>query len=284
MTSIRSRLGLPPGPVDLSTIDTHSKPGADGKDEARDAREEIGSELADLQERLFAESEVEGSRRRVLLILQGMDTSGKDGAIKRGLGGMNPKWLDIMGFGPPTKQEQRHDFLWRIRTGLPAPGHVGVFDRSHYEDVLAVRVRELEPESVWRPRYEEINAFEQELADDGCTIIKVFLHISPEYQLERQLRRLDRSDKRWKFDAADLDDRERWPAFRAAYEEVLERCNTDAGPWFVVPADRKWYRMWAVSQLLLETLRELAPQFPTRSDLDLPALRDRLEEDSGRTM
>jgi PPK2 family polyphosphate:nucleotide phosphotransferase len=205
-----------------------------------------------------------------------MDTSGKDGVIKRGLGGMNAKWLDITGFKAPTKEEREHHFLWRIRRALPDCGHVGVFDRSHYEDVLVVRARELAPESVWRPRYDEINAFERKLTDDGCTIVKVFLHISHDYQLDRQLRRLDRVDKRWKFNEADIEDRERWPAFQAAYEETLERCNTDAGPWFVVPADRKWYRMWAVSQLLLETLRDLDPQFPEREDLDLPALRERL--------
>ncbi len=279
MGSIRAKLGLPPGPVDLSAIDTAATPGAPkgGKEAARDSRHETGDVLADLQERLVAEATVLDARRRVLVVLQGMDASGKDGAIKRGMGGMNPKWMDITGFGAPTEEELSHHFLWRIRKALPEPGHVGVFDRSHYEDVVAVRARELIPESEWRPRYEEINAFERELADDGCTIIKVFLHISSDYQLDRQLRRLDRVDKRWKFAASDVEDRENWPAFQAAYEEALERTNTDAGPWFVVPADRKWYRMWAVSQLLLETLQELHPQFPERPELDLPALRKRLK-------
>jgi PPK2 family polyphosphate:nucleotide phosphotransferase len=276
--SIRAKLGLPPGPVDLGAIDTRATPRApDGRKDAEAAREEIGRELADLQERLVAEAEVNGARRRVLLVLQGMDASGKDGAIKRGLGGMNPKWLDITGFGPPTEEELAHDFLWRIRRAVPEPGHVGVFDRSHYEDVVAVRVRGLAPEKVWRARFDQINAFEEQLADDGCTIIKVFLHISPEYQLERQLRRLDRVDKRWKFAESDIEDRERWSEFQVGYEEALERCNTAAAPWYVVPADRKWYRMWAVSQLVLETMRELDPQWPERSDLDLPALRARLE-------
>ncbi len=276
--SIRAKLGLPPGPVDLSAMDTRATPGdPGGKQDATEAREEIGRELADLQERLFAEAQVEDTRRRVLLVLQGMDASGKDGVIKRGLGGMNAKWLDITGFGAPTEEERSHDFLWRIRRALPGPGRIGVFARSHYEDVLVVRARELMPESEWRPRYAEINAFEAALAADGCTVIKVFLHISPEYQLERQLRRLDRRDKRWKFDESDLDDRERWPAFQAAYEEALERCNTPDAPWHVVPADRKWYRMWAVSQIVLETLRELDPQWPARPELDLPALRKRLQ-------
>jgi PPK2 family polyphosphate:nucleotide phosphotransferase len=276
--SIRAQLGVPPGPVRLDEIDTRATPGASklDKEDARDARHETGDELADLQERLHAEAEVEDSRRRVLLVLQGMDTSGKDGVIKRGLGGMNAKWLAITGFKQPTEEEREHHFLWRIRRALPEPGCVGVFDRSHYEDVVAVRARELEPESVWRPRYDEINAFERELTDDGCTIVKVFLHISRDYQLDRQLRRLDRRDKRWKFAESDIEDRELWPAFQEAYEETIERTNTDVAPWFVVPADRKWYRMWAVSQLMLETLRDLDPHFPERSELDLEALRERL--------
>ena len=276
--SIRAKLGLPPGPVDLEALDTRATPDdPGGKEAATAAREEMGRELADLQERLLAEAEAEGGRRRVLLVLQGMDASGKDGVIKRSLGGMNAAWLDITGFGPPTDEERGHHFLWRIRRALPEAGRVGVFDRSHYEDVIVPRARELAPESQWRPRYDEINAFEQQLAGDGCTIVKVFLHISREYQLERQLRRLDRVDKRWKFAESDIADRERWPAFQAAYEEALERCNTAAAPWYVVPADRKWYRMWAVSQLLLETLRELDPQWPERAELDVPALRARLQ-------
>lgn len=277
MASLRAQLGVPPGPVDLGAIDTRARPLDPGGEEAATAaREDIGRELADLQERLVAEATVHGARRRVLLVLQGMDASGKDGIIKRSLGGMNPKWLDITGFGAPSKEELAHHFLWRIRRAQPRPGHVGVFDRSHYEDVIVVRVRELVPEAEWRGRYEEINTFEEQLAADGCVIVKVFLHISPEYQLERQLRRLDRPDKRWKFAESDLDDRERWPAFQAAYAEAIERCNTPVAPWYVVPADRKWYRMWAVSQLLLETLRELDPQWPERPDLDLDALRARL--------
>jgi PPK2 family polyphosphate:nucleotide phosphotransferase len=276
--SFRAKLGVPPGPVKLDEIDTRATPGAPkgGKEAARESREETGSQLADLQERLFAEAEVEDSPRRVLLVLQGMDTSGKDGAIKRGLGGMNAKWLAITGFKQPTEEERRHHYLWRIRRALPEPGYVGVFDRSHYEDVVAVRARELLPESEWRPRYDEINAFERELTDEGFTIVKVFLHISRDYQLDRQLRRLERPDKRWKFAESDLEDREAWPAFQEAYEEAIERTNTDVAPWYVVPADRKWYRMWAVSQLMLETLRELDPHFPERPELDIEALERRL--------
>src|SRR3712207_1245678 len=159
-TSLRDLLGLPPGPVDLSAIDTRATPGGPGgKEQATAAREETGHALADLQEQLFAMAQVEDSPKRLLLVLQGMDTSGKDGAVKRGLGGMNPKWMRIKGFEAPTEEERRHDFLWRIRREVPEPGMVGVFDRSHYEDVLVPRVRGTAPEEVWRPRYEEINAF-----------------------------------------------------------------------------------------------------------------------------
>jgi PPK2 family polyphosphate:nucleotide phosphotransferase len=275
MTSLRDRLAVKPGPVDLRAIDTRATPGAKSREKIDASRTDIGSELGDLQERLMAQSTV-GSRRRLLVVLQGMDTSGKDGAIKKGLRGTNPKWLHIASFGKPTEEELAHDFLWRIRKQVPAPGMIGVFDRSHYEDVLAVRVRGLAPEDVWRPRFETINAFERELTEDGVAIVKVFLHISRDYQKERQLRRLERVDKRWKFNAADLEDRERWDDFQAAYEEALERCSTPEAPWFIVPADRKWYRTWAVSQLVLETLRELDPQFPAREDLDIEELKARL--------
>ena len=279
--SIRAQLGIPPGPVRLDEIDTAATPGAPegGKEAASAAREAIGEELGDLQERLHAEAAVEDSARRVLLVIQGMDTSGKDGVIKHALDGMNAKWLSITGFKQPTKEELEHHFLWRIRRAVPVPGSVGVFDRSHYEDVVAVRARELATESVWRPRYEEISAFERELTEDGCTIVKVFLHISRDYQRDRQLRRLERPDKRWKFAESDLDDRERWPAFQEAYEEAIERTNTPGAPWYVVPADRKWYRIWAVSQLMLETLRELDLRFPERPELDIEALRARLLAD-----
>src|SRR4051794_6513133 len=275
MASLRDLLAVKPGPVDLGAIDTRATPGAKSREKVDASRVETGRELGDLQERLMAQSTV-GDRRRLLLVLQGMDTSGKDGAIKKGLRGTNPKWLHIASFGKPTEEELRHHFLWRIRKQVPTPGMIGVFDRSHYEDVLAVRVRGLAPEEVWRPRFDEINAFERNLVDDGVTIVKVFLHISRDYQKERQLRRLERVDKRWKFNSADLEDRERWDDFQTAYAEVLERCSTPQAPWFVVPADRKWYRTWAVSKLVLETLRVIDPQYPPREDLDVEALKARL--------
>jgi PPK2 family polyphosphate:nucleotide phosphotransferase len=276
MPSLRELLRVRPGPVDLAAIDTRKTPGVASEEDAEAQGPAIDTELGDLQERLWAQAYRTGDRSRVLVVLQGMDCSGKDGAIKKGLQGTNPKWLHVASFGRPTEEEKRHHFLWRIRKQLPVPGQIGVFDRSHYEDVLVVRVRGLVPEEVWRGRYDEINAFEQELADDGVTIVKVCLHISRKYQKERQLRRLERPDKRWKFEPGDLDDRERWDDFMAAYSDALERCSTPSAPWYVVPGDRKWYRNWAVSQLVLETLRELDPQWPERPELDLPALKARL--------
>jgi PPK2 family polyphosphate:nucleotide phosphotransferase len=264
------------GAVDLSQIDTRATPGVKSRKKVDASRDDLGSELGDLQERLWASSCRDGDQRRVLLVLQGMDTSGKDGAIKKGLRGTNPKWLRIASFGPPTDEEKAHHFLWRIRRAVPPPGTIGVFDRSHYEDVLVVRVHELAPEAVWRPRYEEINAFERQLSDLGVTLVKVFLHISRDYQRERQLRRLERPDKRWKFESSDLRDRERWDDFRVAYEEAMTLCSTEYAPWYVVPADRKWYRTWAVGQLVLEALRAMRLEYPARPDLDLDALRARL--------
>jgi len=274
--SLRERLAVGPGRVDLGAIDPSATPGVKSRRRADDARGQLSTELGDLQERLWARSQCEGDRQRVLLVLQGMDTSGKDGAIKRGLDGANPKWLHLASFGPPTDEEQAHHFLWRIRRQVPEPGMIGVFDRSHYEDVIAVRVKGLAPEDAWRPRFEEINAFERQLHDDGVSIVKVMLHISRDYQRERQLRRLERIDKRWKFNEGDLDDRDRWDEFMVAYEEALERCNTSVAPWYVVPADRKWYRTWAVSLLVVETLRALDLRYPERPELDIEALRARL--------
>jgi PPK2 family polyphosphate:nucleotide phosphotransferase len=276
MPSLSELLRLPPGPVDLSSLPTDSTPGVESREEADASREDIGSQLGDLQERLHAQAEVNGDRRRLLLVLQGMDTSGKDGAIKKGLRGTNPSWMQIAAFSRPTEEELRHHFLWRVRKQVPEPGMLGVFARSHYEDVLVTRVRGLVPEEVWRPRYEEINAFERELTEDGVTLVKVFLHISRDYQKERQLRRLERPDKRWKFDPGDLEDRERWDDFMAAYEDAFEHCSSQLAPWYVVPADRKWYRTWAVSRLVLEALQTIDPQFPPRDDLDIEALKARL--------
>ncbi|PKV90404.1 PPK2 family polyphosphate:nucleotide phosphotransferase [Amycolatopsis echigonensis] len=223
--------------------------------------ESAGEQLAGLQEALYAEG-IGGGQRSVLLVLQGMDTSGKGGTVGHVLGLVNPMGVQYAGFKKPTAAERKHDFLWRIRKKLPSPGHLGVFDRSHYEDVLVPRVLGQLPAAERRQRYAQINAFEKELTDNGTAVVKVFLHISPEEQLRRLTARLDRPEKRWKFDPSDIDARRQWPAYQKAYADVLKRTSTAHAPWYVVPADRKWYRNWAVAELLVETLTEMDPQFP----------------------
>ena len=266
--SLRQALVVPPGPVSLAGYDPAGKPLA-----PKDPDHEI-EPLQSLQERLWAESTA-GGQRRVLLVLQGMDTAGKGGVVNHAVGLLGPIGVEYTAFKKPTEEELAHDFLWRIRKRLPAPGMIGVFDRSHYEDVLVVRVHDLVPQSEWEPRYDAINAFEQELVDSGTTVLKVFLHVSYDKQRDRLLRRLRRPDKHWKFNPADVDERARWDSYREAYDAVLERCSTSAAPWYVVPADHKSYRNWAVAELLRETLAELDPQLP-QPDLDIEALRARL--------
>src|SRR5215213_4056277 len=260
--SLRQALRTPAAPVTLQRIDTRATPLAPGdKERTRQVMIAEGERLAELQERLYAEG-VTGGRRRVLLVLQGMDTSGKGGVVRHVVSVVQPQGIQYTAFKRPTAEELRHGFLWRIRRALPGPGVLGVFDRSHYEDVLAGSVRGLaSPQEVER-RYREIVRFERQLAAEGVSIVKVFLHLSPWEQKERLLARLDDSAKRWKFDPAYLDDRALWPAYQAAYETVLARTDTDAAPWYVVPADRKWYRNWAVGRLLRETLADLDPRLP----------------------
>jgi PPK2 family polyphosphate:nucleotide phosphotransferase len=269
-TDLRAALRVPPGPVSVAGFPTGSKPLAP---KGKELRREL-SQLSDLQERLWAES-TEGGQRRILLVLQGMDTAGKGGVVTHAMGVFGPIGVEYTAFKKPTEEELAHDFLWRIRKRLPRPGMVGVFDRSHYEDVLAVRVHDLVPQSEWETRYDTINAFEQELVDGGTTVLKVFLHVSYDTQRERLLRRLARPDKHWKFNEGDIDERARWDDYAAAYDAVLERTSTDTAPWYVVPADHKTYRNWAVAELLRETLAELDPQYP-QPVLDVPALQARL--------
>ncbi|MFC9293411.1 PPK2 family polyphosphate kinase [Streptomyces sp. NPDC057011] len=234
----------------------------------------MADRLASLQERLYAASTA-GNRRRVLLVLQGMDTSGKGGTVKHVIGQFNPSGCRIKAFKAPTPEERGHPFLWRIERALPQPGEIGIFDRSHYEDVLIARVHELVPRSRLGRRYEQINRFEQSLADDGVTLVKVFLHIGYEEQRERLLRRLDNPDKHWKFSPGDIEERALWPAYQEAYELALERCSTDGAPWFIVPSDRKWYRNWAISRLLLEHLEAIGPRYP-EGDFDVDECRRQL--------
>ncbi|MFJ6945927.1 PPK2 family polyphosphate kinase [Streptomyces wuyuanensis] len=265
------------GRVDLASYDPAGVP-AGPRDKAAGlvAAAAAGKRLAELQERLYAAATA-GDRRRLLLILQGMDTSGKGGTVKHVIGHFNPAGCRIKAFKAPTTEERDHHFLWRIARELPRSGDIGIFDRSHYEDVLIARVRELVPRDRIRRRYDEINTFERALTEDGHTIVKVFLHISHDEQRRRLLARLDNPDKHWKFNQGDIEERALWPAYRKAYERVLERCSPPEAPWFVVPADRKWYRNWAVSRLLLEHLEELDPQYP-KGDFDIEASRKLLLE------
>ncbi|MET8410971.1 PPK2 family polyphosphate kinase [Streptomyces sp. NPDC005195] len=269
-------LRLPDGDgVDLTSYDARDTPAwQDGKAAGLAATEDMRQGLADLQERLWAASTA-GDRRRVLLILQGMDTSGKGGAVKHVVGMFNPAGCRIRAFKAPTPEERKHSFLWRIRRALPEAGEIGIFDRSHYEDVLVARVRGLAPHKEIARRYREINRFEESLADDGVTVVKCFLHLSYDQQRRRLLRRLDNPAKHWKFSAGDIEDRALWPEYREAYEIALDRCSTPRAPWFVVPADRKWYRNWAIGTLLLEHLEALDPRYP-KADFDVTEYRNQL--------
>ncbi len=259
---ISDLLRVPAGPVDLGAIATDASPGFDGgKSDAEAVAPALGERLSRLQEQLFAEGRT-GGRRSVLLVLQGMDTSGKGGTVRHVVGQVDPSGVRVTAFKRPTPEELRHDFLWRIRKRLPDPGVLGVFDRSHYEDVVAVRVRELVDRETWMARYDQINAFEEELVAGGTRVVKCFLHISPEEQKERLIARLEDPTKHWKFNPGDLDDRALWDDFMAAYAGALERCNTEPAPWHVVPADRKWYRNWAISLLLIEELEAMALRWP----------------------
>lgn len=276
-TSLSELLRLPAGPVDLTSYDARATPGfAGSKSEGKEALAELGDPLSELQERLFAEG-INGGRRSVLLVLQGMDTSGKGGVLRQAAGLVDPQGLRIKAFKAPTEEELRHDFLWRISRELPPAGMIGIFDRSHYEDVLIARVRSLVDTDRIERRYDAINAFEQRLVDEGTVVVKCMLHISPEKQQERLLERLDDPEKHWKFNPGDVDERALWPAYQEAYEIALERCNTAAAPWHLVPADRKWYRNWAVGQLLHETLQGMHLTWPL-ADFDVAEQRRRLLE------
>ncbi|MGH3586961.1 MAG: PPK2 family polyphosphate kinase, partial [Pseudonocardia sp.] len=222
---------------------------------------DLAERLDHLQEALYAEA-TGRKHRAVLLVLQGMDTSGKGGVIRHVGGLVNPQGLQIATFKKPTDEELAHHFLWRVRREVPVPGRIGIFDRSHYEDVLIARVDGLVPEPAWRQRYEEITEFEAELGVQGVTVVKCMLHISAKEQAERLLARLDDPTKRWKYNPSDLDARANWPTYQDAYAEALHRTDTDAAPWYVIPADRKWYRNWAIATLLAETLTDLDPRFP----------------------
>ena len=248
---------LPAGqPADLSAYD----PGDTGGLTKSDAREQIKHNLrrmSELQEIMYAQG-----KHSLLIVLQAMDAGGKDSTIRHVMDGFNPQGCHVYSFGVPTEEELDHDFLWRIHKCTPRRGYVSIFNRSHYEDVLVVRVNELAPEEVWRARYEHINAFERLLADSGVTILKFYLHISKDEQKERFQDRIDRPDKQWKFNPGDLKTRARWKDYMRAFEDALTRCNKPWAPWYVVPANRKWYRNLVVSTAIVEAMEGLDMSYP----------------------
>jgi len=259
----------------LADVDPRSTPGFDGdKASAKWAMKDIGAELAELQEKLYAGGTA-GDPTSIVLLLQGMDTSGKGGTIETVIGQVNPQGADITSFKKPTEEELAHDFLWRIEKALPAPGKIGVFDRSQYEDVLVVRVHELQPVEEIERRYDAINAFEQAYVDGGGVLIKCLLHIDKDTQKERLAARLGDPTKYWKYNPDDLKERALWDKYAESYQLVLDRCSTDAEPWHVVPSGRKWYRNWAVGTLLLDTMRGLGLGWPA-ADFDLKAEQKRV--------
>lgn len=240
------------------------------KDAARDQLKTNRNRLRDLQEILYAEN-----KRALLIILQAMDAGGKDGTIRHVMRGVNPQGVRVTSFKVPTAEELAHDFLWRVHQHTPGKGMIGIFNRSHYEDVLVVRVEDLVPQTMWEARYDHINAFERLLADSGVVIRKFFLHVSRDEQKERFQDRLDRPDKHWKFSRGDLGVREKWAQYMAVYEDALTRCHTDYAPWHIVPANKKWYRNLVISNVLVETLTAMDLQYPeAEPDLDKIVIPD----------
>lgn len=261
----------------VADIDTDSTPGFIGtKADAASIQELRNERFAGLQEMLYANGR-EGDRRSLLLVLQGMDTAGKGGIVEHVVGAGSPMGIRYTSFGKPTEEERAHHFLWRINKALPPAGHIGVFDRSHYEDVLVVRVRDLVPRAEWEPRYDEINTFEAELVDAGMTLVKVAMFVSPDEQKRRLAERLERPEKYWKYNPGDLEERKLWPAYQEAYQAVLDRTSTEYAPWYVVPCDKKWYSRLAVTELLIEALKSMQMTWPP-ADFDVEAEKRKLAD------
>ena len=257
MSLIKDYRVKPGCPVNLKDFDPVDSGPFKDKNEAVEDIEADRQKLIDLQERLYAEK-----RRSVLIVLQGMDTSGKDGTITHVMSGVNPQGVQVSAFGPPSPEELAHDYLWRVHQAMPSRSRLGIFNRSHYEDVLVVRVHQLVPEKVWRARYQQINDFERQLSESGTTILKFFLHISKDEQKKRLQDRLDDKTKNWKFNIGDLAERKLWNDYQQAYEDALSKCSTDDAPWYIVPANHKWYRNYLIMRAIVETLEKMNPQYP----------------------
>lgn len=267
----REVLRAGPG-FNLAAMDRRSHPGWEGnKAQGRELTQTRGTLLPELQERLFAEGR-SGGNRSVLCVIQGLDTAGKGGIVRHVMGFVDPQGVALRSFGVPTEEELKHHYLWRIRKALPPGGRIGVFDRSHYEDVLVVRVNELVPQEEWEKRYDEINKFEADLVDGGTIVLKFALMTSHAEQGLRLMERLDRSDKHWKYSLADLETRAKWQEFQTAYQAVFERTSTEHAPWYVLPADRKWFPRLAVTEILTRTLGEMNLGWPA-ADWDVTEQR-----------
>jgi PPK2 family polyphosphate:nucleotide phosphotransferase len=269
---IRNLLQAQPkdGRFRMADVDPDSTPGLKNRKRLSRDSKKHSAKLFELQERLFAEQ-----KRSVLIVLQGMDTSGKDGTVTHVIGGMNPQGVSITPFKQPTPEERRHGFLWRIRKRLPDPGEIGIFNRSHYEDVLIARVHDLAKPAIIERRYRVVNRFEKDLVRRGTKIVKICLLISYDEQRRRLIDRLRDPDKNWKFKETDVDERAFWDDYQSAYSIAITQCSTEWAPWYVVPANDKDYRNWAVSRLLIETLEDMNPQYP-HPKLDIPRLVKRL--------
>jgi PPK2 family polyphosphate:nucleotide phosphotransferase len=254
---LSERLRIAPGSkVDLGKFDPGQTFGWK-REHAEAEQQQYEAQLTELQERLWAEG-----KRSLLIVLQGIDAAGKDGTIRHVMDAFNPQGCNVVGFKAPTPEELRHDFLWRIHPHTPGRGSVAIFNRSHYEDVIVVRVHDLVPRKVWRGRFRTINEWERMLVEEGTTIVKFFLYIDRDEQRERLQARIDDPDKRWKFSPADLPERERWADYIAAFEEALQRTSTEWAPWYLIPANRKWFRNLAVAHVLGETIEALDPRYP----------------------
>jgi len=259
---------LTPGEaIDLTNLDARADAFHADRKSAEKEFATLRDELIELQRRLYA-----GSKHSLLIILQAMDAGGKDGTIRKVFRGVNPQGVRVNSFKGPTLEDLSHDFLWRVHKVVPAVGMIGVFNRSHYEDVLVVRVEELVDQRVWEQRFEQINQFEKLLSDTGTTILKFYLHISKEEQRVRFQDRIDKPDKNWKFSHADLEKREQWGDYMEAYQATLNRCTTEWAPWYVIPADQKWYRNLAIARVVVGTLKRMDPQFPI-STVDISDLK-----------
>lgn len=247
--------------IKLSKFATDATPGVKDKDEARELLAKSTEELDELQYKLYAES-----KTALLVVFQAMDTAGKDGVIRKVFGPINPQGARVTSFKRPTEKELARDFLWRIHLAVPAKGMIGIFNRSHYEDVLVRKVHKMDPREVLEARYAQINAFEKYLGDNDVAIVKFYLHISKKEQRERLQARLDNPKKRWKFEMADLEERKLWDKYQDAYQTALDKCSAEHAPWYVIPADNKWYRDWAVSSIIVRELKRIDPKFPKEQE------------------